>query len=130
MKLLYSSIVLILCAVIVVLFFSEKKSYYQCEGTLGEEPATAYFKLSEYRWWVLSRSMYGNGHLNLEIPRNPGTIADYFIIRRNEADDILLFNIDNKFRGIFSSVSDNVEISLSPTSSFNGPCKRIEGKSD
>jgi hypothetical protein len=78
----FLSLLVLICGGLLAIFlFSAKEASYRCEGAFeGKEVKdTVYFKLTEYRWWVLWAN--NDGRLNLEIP-SKAAFGDLFPIKR------------------------------------------------
>lgn len=118
-------IISVLAGLVMVFVFSTKEASYQCQGHMEGKGAkdTLYFKLTEYRWWVLWAD--NDGLLNIEVPSR--AIIELFIIKR-VGDQVQLFTFDNNLRGYFSILSNHIAVFLDPA--FEGTCKIIERSSN
>jgi hypothetical protein len=118
----------LVCAalLIVVINFSAVEARYECRGRLGNdsggEPATVYFVLERYRWWVGLWSD-SDGNLRLEVPNrwlsyyaHVTEVGDQLQIRNGQDDDIA---------GHFSTLSKTLALRTG-YGVFDGACTQIE----
>jgi len=109
--------------------FTATESRFECAGIItskdGSRPLTLYLKLEEYRWWwaVWSKS---KGSMYVEVPTK---YVEYFGNLERAGEQIQVRDMENEFRGIFSTLSKKIGIQLPlnlKTDLFEGDCKRIE----
>ena len=107
---------------IVVNFSVAASTRYECTGTMrskeSREPATVYFRLEEYRWWV---RLWGDsdGNLWLEVPQQG---AEYYSkIERLGQDLINIQRTPSELSGSFSRLSNALTIQTS-AGIFEGRC--------
>jgi hypothetical protein len=121
LRVLLLVLISIVGGLVIVFLFSTKEASYQCEGEMEGKAAkdTLYFKLTEYRWWVVWAD--NDGLLNIEVPSR--AIIELFTIKR-VGDQVQLFTFGNNLRGYFSILSNHIVVFLDPA--FEGNCKKIE----
>jgi hypothetical protein len=119
---------LLITAVLLFLFvanFSVEESRFECDGQITtngtEQPATLFFKLEKYRWWVkLWSDSRGSAWVEL-----PNQTVSYFG-RITEAGDLLHFwDSPGKFSGNFSTLSGAVGVDLGAFGVFDGTCRGV-----
>lgn len=120
-------------AVLLFLFvanFSAVESRFECYGKIiangTKQPATAFFKLQKYRWWVGLWSD-SSGAAWIEVPNQ--TIR-YFGHVTEAGDQLQLWDSfgvaqSSKISGIFSTLSGAIGVKLGSSSVFEGNCKDI-----
>lgn len=108
---------------VVLVFFSSSESRWECLGKLtiirNPEPATAFMKLEDYRWWVGLWSD-SDGMAWIEIP---GVANDvYTDVRWNGHNLLLKSGLYEGFGGNFSTLSNALSLQF-PGGVFDGLCK-------
>jgi hypothetical protein len=109
---------------IVANFSIAASTRYECKGTIisneSRQPATVYFRLEEYRWWVhLWSDSDGNFWLEL-----PGTGVDYYSgVERLGEDLIKIQRSPTELSGSFSRLSQRLSIQTS-LGAFEGTCTK------
>ena len=119
---------LLVLSVILFLFvanFSTVESRYECSGQITSEgtvvPAKLFFKLEKYRWWVTLWSE-SEGAAWVEVPNQT---VNYFGRVSSAGDRLLLSDSLGKHGGIFSTLSQAIDVSLNSFGVFDGTCKEI-----
>lgn len=107
---------------VVVNFSIAASTRYECTGTIGakepRQPATVYFRLEEYRWWVHLWSD-SDGNLWLELP---SAGADYYSKIERLGEDLLnIQRTPSELSGSFSRLSQRLAIQTS-LGVFEGNC--------
>lgn len=106
---------------IVVFFFSVSESRWECSGKLtvngNSEPATAFMKLEDYRWWV---GLWGDSDAMawIEIPE----VGSHVYTDTQWNGHSLLLNEPSEIGGIFSTLSNALSFPISG-GVFDGLCK-------
>jgi hypothetical protein len=119
----------LLLTVVFLLFFVAKFSSvptrFECIGEMSadgrSQPATLYFKLEEYRWWV---HLWGNsdGAVFTEFPDK--TVEFYSHIERL-GDDVFAIYQNETIKGRFSRLSHRLDLATT-AGSFEGKCSKID----
>ena len=119
---------LCLATLFVVANFSATETRLKCQGTLlswGDEgESTIFVKLTEYRWWVGLWSK-SDGLIYIEIPN---TLVEVFTHIEDSGEFLQVFRTypQKSFKGQFSILSNNLQISITPNLSFEGICVQNE----
>ena|ERR1017187_2775726 len=118
-----SILVVAIVLLFIVITFGATSSAFECNGKLTDvnldKPAILYFKLNEYRWFILWAK--NNGMVNVEIPQI--YVGSYNVQR--VLDQYQLFDLENNFKGNYSALSKTISLQTNQ-GFFDGNCKRID----
>ena len=128
LKLLGGLLVFALLLFLFVANFSAVESRFECHGKItangGEQPATVFFKLERYRWWVGLWSD-SSGSAWVEVPSQT---VSYFGHVTQAGDQLQIwdsFGSPGNFSGIFSTLSHTLGVKIAAVGVFDGTCKDI-----
>ena len=115
-------------AVVLLYFFvvnySSVETSFECPGGFTNsnltEPATIFFRLEEYRWWVGLWSE-SDGNLRLDVPNER---VDYYAQLVEVGDQIQIYDIGGDIAGNFSTLSKTFALSTY-RGFFDGVCTQI-----
>ena len=116
-------------AVVLLYFFvvnySSVETSFECPGGFTNsnltEPATIFFRLEEYRWWV-GLWNESDGNLRLEVPNER---VDYYPQLVEVGDQIQIVDYEGEIAGNFSTLS-NVFALNTALGFFDGSCEPID----
>ena len=124
LKILLLFSLLVVTCLVVLSNFSSTERRFECAGTISSREHTsdeqAFIRWEKYRWWVGLWSD-SEGNIWLEIPNK--TAAYYEMIEQSR--DQVTIRTNGKMAGLFSTLSNSIDIDIPVYGPFSGTCREI-----